>query len=1187
MAKNTFNFQAKMGLDVKNFKKGVGQVNTQLAKLKSSFMSLAGGIGVGLGFEKLISSVKDTAVKLNTAMATLKNASTTVKTFKTETGTADVAISNFNQNLQFTKNLSNEYGQDLVSLIDNFAKFVAASKNSTLSMEQQKYIFEQLTRAAASFHLSADRTSDMMNAVVQMMSKGKVASEELRRQLGNTLPGAFNIMAAAMGVTTGKLEDMMKNSEVLAQDALPKFAMQLERITRGSDFTSLQTSLNRFKNAWYELVSVSGADSMFQNLTDKGTSALKHLAVNFKTYTGAMVGALVSLLAGSAVVKAFAKGMEYFRNYRMNAEAQIAAIEKRMKALHATLAQSGKFPAMSGMFTSVEAQGSPSGNITLMKEYNDLLLQREKINNSLGQTTISTNTITQKGIKEANNGIKKVLKQTVKAERQIILTGNGWTKFGKLAKIAGNGILGIFKNIGKFIYGALGPIGLIVAGITVAGTAIGAIVGHFKKIREEEERIVNITNGLDGRISEKMAPTQEDIKKVTRYKEIFDELGQKGDTGGQKLYFEKIKEIVPALSDITYEDLVKKADGFDKLTDAINNWKQSLAEGTDLMALFDDLDFQHGERVRLIGEINKIRNSGKPLTKQQSGSRAGGDLGESYTVDTKEGKVLKAKERELSQVEEAIRIINSKLNKIKVTPLENPFKTGGNDEKSPIQKIYEDNLAAVSKLKNQKKEVSAALKDVNDEVKKTTSEGFDEDMHKLYQRAYEEAAGTGALVLSDIQKKVANGKNLTKLEKWYLDLAQRAAEAAAYFAEKTATEAAQKGVKQWAKGIKKEQEKLKKDVATGEYTPKEVKPRDKRFDYKKTGLDISREEFDIVSEKTDKLRDKLEKLKEDYRDAFGVEPPEDIQQFLDTLKQKYQDVINVEGGAEIAALIKNMERDLLALSAASNSWAETMAIEEMIQDLKDFDKELKSLYQDVASASWDAFAGTFSSIDSIVSSFERLKDVAEDVDATGWDKFMATFQVFESVVNTVMSAMQTLNAIMEISNAIKDIQLAKQLALNQATMQGTVLTTAGAAATTAAAGAATANAAATGAEAAAAATNTAAKSGEAIANATASGAKMPFPLNLLAIAAGVAAVIAALAAVSKFETGGIVGGNSTRGDKNLVRVNSGEMILNKAQQGTLWSMLNGKGGMGGNVNFKIRGADLVGTIENYNSKRRG
>ena len=114
------------------------------------------------------------------------------------------------------------------------------------------------------------------------------------------------------------------------------------------------------------------------------------------------------------------------------------------------------------------------------------------------------------------------------------------------------------------------------------------------------------------------------------------------------------------------------------------------------------------------------------------------------------------------------------------------------------------------------------------------------------------------------------------------------------------------------------------------------------------------------------------------------------------------------------------------------------------------------------------------------------------------------------------------------------------------------------AATSAHAAASTTDAAATAGETAAATANTAAKSGEAVANATASGAKMPFPLNLVAIAAGVAAVIAALAAVSGFATGGVIGGTSTSGDKKFARVNSGEMILNKFQQTRLFGMIDGK-----------------------------
>ncbi len=92
--------------------------------------------------------------------------------------------------------------------------------------------------------------------------------------------------------------------------------------------------------------------------------------------------------------------------------------------------------------------------------------------------------------------------------------------------------------------------------------------------------------------------------------------------------------------------------------------------------------------------------------------------------------------------------------------------------------------------------------------------------------------------------------------------------------------------------------------------------------------------------------------------------------------------------------------------------------------------------------------------------------------------------------------------------------------------------------------------------------NTAAKQGESISEVVSQGAKLPFPANIAAIAAGVAAVVSALAVIGSFATGGIVGGNSPSGDKLLARVNSGEMILNKTQQLRLYNALNGNGNLG-------------------------
>ena len=114
---------------------------------------------------------------------------------------------------------------------------------------------------------------------------------------------------------------------------------------------------------------------------------------------------------------------------------------------------------------------------------------------------------------------------------------------------------------------------------------------------------------------------------------------------------------------------------------------------------------------------------------------------------------------------------------------------------------------------------------------------------------------------------------------------------------------------------------------------------------------------------------------------------------------------------------------------------------------------------------------------------------------------------------------------------------------------------------------------------------TAAEGSEALAAVTKSGAALPYPANIFAISAGVAAVVAALS--TTFADGGIFGGAGTVGDLNIARVNKGEMILNGTQQSRLFNLLNGQGGYseimaGGNdVKFIIKGKNLEGVRTNY------
>lgn len=97
--------------------------------------------------------------------------------------------------------------------------------------------------------------------------------------------------------------------------------------------------------------------------------------------------------------------------------------------------------------------------------------------------------------------------------------------------------------------------------------------------------------------------------------------------------------------------------------------------------------------------------------------------------------------------------------------------------------------------------------------------------------------------------------------------------------------------------------------------------------------------------------------------------------------------------------------------------------------------------------------------------------------------------------------------------------------------------------------------------------NLAIKTPEAIASSFAFGAKIggpPLGFALGAIAATAMAAQAAQIAGLKFAQGGIVPGNSFSGDRISAQVNSGEMILNKQQQATMFNDLK-NGGSGGGV----------------------
>lgn len=143
-------------------------------------------------------------------------------------------------------------GLEFTATAEAAKSFFAAGHGTTLAPDLNT-IFNAVTNAGAALQLSTEQVNGTFIALGQMISKGKVQAEELRGQLGERLPGAFQAAAKAMGMTTAELDKFMADGKLTAEDLLPKLAQVLEEkygeaAKRAAD--TAQGAINRMSTEW-------------------------------------------------------------------------------------------------------------------------------------------------------------------------------------------------------------------------------------------------------------------------------------------------------------------------------------------------------------------------------------------------------------------------------------------------------------------------------------------------------------------------------------------------------------------------------------------------------------------------------------------------------------------------------------------------------------------------------------------------------------------------------------------------------------------------------------------------------------------------------------------------------------------------------------------------------------------------
>lgn len=200
---------------------------------------------------------------------------------------------------KFIQDLTQVTGMDTTETQAQFASFGASAKN-TMGLEGSEELFKNLTGYARLMGCSDEQIQRALTAVSQMASKGQVMSEELKGQLSEALPGATQAFAKALGLTEKQLFDKMKNGDVKASDALPKFAKELgaQINSRGgwkAIQDSTQTMLGNLKNTWNNSLTdiFKSSENGLQDFTRSLTTLLNSLDGSGKTL-GESLGGLMS-----------------------------------------------------------------------------------------------------------------------------------------------------------------------------------------------------------------------------------------------------------------------------------------------------------------------------------------------------------------------------------------------------------------------------------------------------------------------------------------------------------------------------------------------------------------------------------------------------------------------------------------------------------------------------------------------------------------------------------------------------------------------------------------------------------------------------------------------------------------------------------------------------------------------------
>jgi hypothetical protein len=184
-----------------------GKAESAASGFGMSLKNMAVGAGVYFGTREVIGFGKElfnTRVQMDSMTASLT--AILPKFDKTKSGTQLAA-----EEIEYLKEATTRLGTSFEVALPSYMQFLAGSKES---LERTRRNFEAFAGISRMYGINSQRFGLVVNALSQMQSKGVVSMEELRQQLGDSLPGALNLFAEASGYSTAEFTKLVSEGKI-------------------------------------------------------------------------------------------------------------------------------------------------------------------------------------------------------------------------------------------------------------------------------------------------------------------------------------------------------------------------------------------------------------------------------------------------------------------------------------------------------------------------------------------------------------------------------------------------------------------------------------------------------------------------------------------------------------------------------------------------------------------------------------------------------------------------------------------------------------------------------------------------------------------------------------------------------------------------------------------------------------